>query len=119
VLLLDTDLNQNSDEDRALTHHLYGGDDAYRMKQEIILGIGGARRLHTLGLEIHAYHLDQGHAAFLTLELLNRSRVAPEDIAPGEEPYDISEVRSRCVFTTHTPVEAGLAYDLFERSLPG
>jgi glycogen phosphorylase len=122
VLLLDTDLDQNSQEDRALTHYLYGGDDAYRMKQEIILGIGGVRLLHALGFEIRTYHLNEGHAAFLTLELLNRSRVAPEDIAPGEEPYDIPAVRSRCVFTTHTPVEAGhdrFAYDLFERLLPG
>jgi glucan phosphorylase len=63
--------------------------------------------LHALGFDIRTYHLNEGHAAFLTLELLNRSRVAPEDLAPGEEPYDIPEVRSRCVFTTHTPVEAG------------
>ncbi|HUN98630.1 MAG TPA: alpha-glucan family phosphorylase, partial [Bradyrhizobium sp.] len=122
ILLLDTDLDQNSREDRALTHYLYGGDDAYRLKQEIILGIGGVRLLHALGFDIHTYHLNEGHAAFLTLELLNRWRVAPADLAPGEDPYDIPEVRSRCVFTTHTPVEAGhdhFAYDLFERMLPG
>ncbi len=121
ILLLDTDLDQNSKEDRALTDYLYGGDDTYRLKQEIILGIGGVRLLRALGFDIHTHHLNEGHAAFLTLELLNRYRVAPEDLAPGEELYDIPEVRSQCVFTSHTPVEAGhdrFAYDLVERSLP-
>jgi starch phosphorylase len=120
VLLLDADLEQNAADDRTLTHYLYGGDEAYRLKQEIILGIGGIRLLRALGFDIHTYHLNEGHAALLTLDLLNRSRVAPEDLAPGEEPYDIPEVRSRCVFTTHTPVEAGhdrFSYDLFERLL--
>ncbi len=121
-MLLDTDLDQNSQEDRTLTHYLYGGDDAYRLKQEIILGIGGMRLLQALGFTIRTYHLNEGHAALLTLELLNRARVAPEDLAPSEELYDIPEVRSHCVFTTHTPVEAGydrFSYDLFERMLPG
>jgi starch phosphorylase len=121
VLLLDADLDQNSPHDRTLTHYLYGGDEAYRLKQEIILGIGGIRLLRALGFDIHTYHLNEGHAALLTLDLLNRFRVAPEDLAPGEEPYDVPEVRSRCVFTTHTPVEAGhdrFSYDLFERLLP-
>lgn len=122
ILLLDTDLEQNSNEDRTLTHYLYGGDDTYRLKQEIVLGIGGVRLLHALGFDIHTYHLNEGHAAFLTLELLNRWRVAPEDLAPDEEPYDIPEVRAHCVFTTHTPVEAGhdrFSYPLFARLLPG
>jgi glycogen phosphorylase len=121
ILLLDTDLEQNSADDRTLTHYLYGGDDAYRLKQEIVLGIGGVRLLHALGFDIRTYHLNEGHAAFLTLELLNRGRVAPEDLAPGEEHYDIPEVRAHCVFTTHTPVEAGhdrFSYDLVERFLP-
>jgi starch phosphorylase len=121
VLLLDADLDQNHPDDRTLTHYLYGGDEAYRLKQEIILGIGGIRLLRALGFDIHTYHLNEGHAALLTLDLLNRARVAPEDLAPGEGPYDIPEVRSRCVFTTHTPVEAGhdrFAYELFERLLP-
>lgn len=122
ILLLDTDLDQNTTEDRALTHYLYGGDDAYRLKQEIILGIAGIRMLRALGLEVHTYHLNEGHAALLTLDLLNRWRVAPEELAPDEPPYDVAEVRSRCVFTTHTPVEAGhdrFSYELFERLLPG
>lgn len=121
IVLLDTDLDQNSAEDRTLTHHLYGGDNAYRLKQEIILGIGGIRALRALGFDIHKHHLNEGHAALLTLDLLNRWRVAPEDLAPGEEPYEIGEVRSRCVFTTHTPVEAGhdrYSYELFQRFMP-
>ncbi|HTT78692.1 MAG TPA: alpha-glucan family phosphorylase [Stellaceae bacterium] len=121
VLLLDTDLEQNAAEDRTLTHYLYGGDDAYRLQQEIILGIGGIRILRALGFDIRTYHMNEGHAALLTLDLLDRWRVAPEDLAPDEPPYDIAEVRSRCVFTTHTPVEAGhdrFSYDLFERLLP-
>src|SRR5262249_54335043 len=80
------------------------------------------RLLRALGFDIHTYHLNEGHAALLTLDLLNRARIAPEDLTPGEELYDIPEVRSMCVFTTHTPVEAGhdrFSYDLFERLLPG
>lgn len=122
ILFLDTNLDQNAEEDRALTHYLYGGDDTYRLKQEIILGIGGIRILRTLGFEIHTYHLNEGHAALLTLDLLNRFRVAPEDLAPNEAPYDVADVRSMCVFTTHTPVEAGhdrFSYELFDRLLPG
>jgi starch phosphorylase len=121
VLLLDTDLDQNDDEDRDLTRNLYGGDDTYRIKQEIVLGIGGLRLLRALGFELHTYHLNEGHAAMLTLDLLNRWRVLPTDQIEGESPYDIAEVRERCVFTTHTPVEAGydrFSYDLFERMLP-
>ncbi|HMD65581.1 MAG TPA: alpha-glucan family phosphorylase [Stellaceae bacterium] len=122
VLLLDADLEQNGPDDRTLTHHLYGGDEAYRLKQEIILGVGGIRILRALGFDIHIYHLNEGHAALLTLDLLNRWHVAPEDLAPNEPPYDVAEVRARCVFTTHTPVEAGhdrFSYDLFEQLLPG
>lgn len=122
ILLLDTDLDQNNADDRTLTHYLYGGDDAYRLKQEMILGIGGVRLLQALGFTIRTYHLNEGHAAFLTLELLNRWRVAPEDLAPSVDLYDIPEVRSHCVFTTHTPVEAGhdrFSYELFQQLLPG
>jgi starch phosphorylase len=121
ILLLDTDLDVNSADDRTLTHFLYGGDDLYRLKQEIVLGIGGVRILRALGFELHTYHLNEGHAALLTLELLNHWRVAPEDLIAGEAPYDIAEVRARCVFTTHTPVEAGhdrFSYELFGRLLP-
>lgn len=121
ILLLDTDLDQNSQDDRMLTHFLYGGDDAYRLKQEIVLGIGGIRILHALGFDIDTYHLNEGHAALLVLDLLNRYRIAQEEVRLGESIYDIAEVRERCVFTTHTPVEAGhdqFSYDLFEQLLP-
>jgi glycogen phosphorylase len=121
ILFLDTDCDQNGEEDRALTHYLYGGDDTYRLKQEIVLGIGGIRILRALGFDLHTYHLNEGHAALLTLDLLNRWRIPPEERLAGESAYDVSEVRERCVFTTHTPVEAAqdrFPYDLFERLLP-
>jgi starch phosphorylase len=111
VLLLDTDLDQNSAGDRQITDHLYGGDDAYRLKQEIVLGIGGARILQALGFNIDTYHLNEGHAALLTLHLLRYFRQPAEDVGPGESPYNHAQVRERCIFTTHTPVEA--AFDKF------
>lgn len=122
ILLLDTDLEQNSDDDRQITHFLYGGAEAYRLKQEIVLGLGGFRLLRALGFDIHTYHLNEGHAALLTLDLLKRYRVPSEFVEPGEPVYDVAELRERCVFTTHTPVEAGhdqFSYDLFERLVPG
>jgi starch phosphorylase len=115
VLLLDTDLDQNSPGDRQITDHLYGGDDAYRLKQEIVLGIGGARMLQALGFNIDTYHLNEGHAALLTLHLLRYFRQPAEDVGPGESPYDHAQVRERCIFTTHTPVEA--AFDKFSYPL--
>ena len=122
ILLLDTQLDQNGEQERTLTHYLYGGDEVYRLKQEIILGIGGIRILRAIGFDLHTYHLNEGHAALLALDLLNRWRIPPQDLAPGEPAYDIAEVRARCVFTTHTPVEAGqdrFSYERFERLLPG
>jgi glycogen phosphorylase len=121
ILLLDTDLEQNSSADRSLTHHLYGGDEECRLKQEIVLGIGGTRLLRALGFEIHTYHLNEGHAALLTLELLSRRRLPPGHNGEGDR-FDVARVRETCVFTTHTPVEAGhdrFAYSLFDRLLPG
>jgi starch phosphorylase len=120
VLLLDTDLDENEAEDRRLTDRLYGGDDAYRLKQEVVLGIGGFRLLRALGFEINTHHLNEGHSALLTLELLKRHRLMPEMVRPGDCAYDAQEVRARCVFTTHTPVDAGqdrFAYPLVERVL--
>ncbi len=107
ILFLDTDLDQNSNDDRALTNYLYRDDEAYRLKQEIILGIGGVRLLRALDFDIRTYHLNEGHTALLTLELLNRHRIQPQNLAPGELPYQVDEVRESCVFTTHTPIEAG------------
>jgi len=120
VILLDTDLAENGPADRELTHYLYGGDQAYRLKQEIVLGIGGARMLHALGFRVRQYHMNEGHAALLCLELLNRYAYPSGDVHAGESPYDIPRVRELCNFTTHTPVEAGhdkFPYDLVQRVL--
>ena len=120
VLLLDTDLEENRREDREITHYLYGGDETYRLKQEIVLGIGGVRLLQALGFKIRQYHMNEGHSALLGLELLQRYLYPPEDLRPGEPPYDIPRVRELCSFTTHTPVEAGhdrFAYELVQRVL--
>lgn len=117
VLLLDTDLEQNDVHDRQITHCLYGGDEVYRLKQEVVLGIGGLRVLDALGFDIETYHMNEGHAALLTVELLRRFR---RTVAPPPRPngVDAARVRDLCIFTTHTPVDAGhdrFSYDLFRR----
>jgi starch phosphorylase len=120
VLLLDTDLDENRREDREITHYLYGGDETYRLKQEIVLGIGGMWMLQALGFKIRHYHMNEGHSALLGLELLRRHARTPEFVRLGESLYDIPQVRELCSFTTHTPVEAGLdrfAYDMVQRVL--
>jgi len=122
VILLDTDLAANRSEDREITHYLYGGDEAYRLKQEIVLGIGGVRMLQALGFEISTYHMNEGHAALLGVELLQRHAYAPEDVRAGEPRYNVPKVRDLCCFTTHTPVEAGhdrFPYELVSRLLDG
>ena len=118
VILLDTELSENSPDDRTITNRLYGGDDSYRLKQEMVLGIGGTRLLHALGFSIQAYHMNEGHSAFLGLELLRRFAYAPQDVRPGEPVYDVPRVRDLCRFTTHTPVDAGhdrFSYELASR----
>ena len=120
VVLLDTDLAENQAEERELTHYLYGGDESYRLKQEMVLGIGGVRMLAALGFTIRKYHLNEGHAALLTLELLRRLAHDPQEAGSAGLHYDVPAVRQRCVFTTHTPVEAGhdqFSYELAERLL--
>jgi starch phosphorylase len=120
VILLDTDLEENNAEDRQITHYLYGGDAAYRLKQEIVLGIGGMRMLQALGFRLRQYHLNEGHSALLALELLRRYAYPAEDVRPGESPFDVPRVRELCNFTTHTPVEAGhdkFPYELVQRVL--
>lgn len=120
VLLLDTDLNENHRDDREITHYLYGGDNVYRLKQEIVLGIGGVRLLQALGFTVRHYHMNEGHSALLGLELLRRYAYSSEELRPGESHYDIPRVRDLCSFTTHTPVEAGhdrFGYDLVQRVL--
>jgi len=115
VLLLDADLEENHPEDRNITHSLYGDDGANRLKQEAVLGIGGVRLLQALGFEIRQYHMNEGHSALLGLELLRRHAHRPEELRPGESPYDVPLVRGLCCFTTHTPVEAG--HDRFDYGL--
>jgi len=120
VLFLDTDIPGNLPEDRKITDHLYGGDKDYRLKQEIVLGIGGARLLKILGFQVRKYHLNEGHASLLTLELLNHHRRPVEDTWDERASWDTRGVQEKCVFTTHTPVEAGhdrFSYDMVERIL--
>lgn len=119
IILLDTDVNENTADDRQITHHLYGGDTAYRLKQEIVLGVGGMRLLQALGFDVYQYHMNEGHSAMLAIELLRRYAYPSEDLRPGESPYDLPRVREMCCFTTHTPVEAGhdhFPYDLVQRT---
>ena len=115
VMFLDTNLPENSKEDRELTDHLYGGDDSYRIKQEVILGVGGVKMLRKLGFQIKKYHMNEGHAAFLTLELLHEYKKDIEAVWDESLVWDFETVRELCVFTTHTPVEAG--HDKFSYNL--
>ena len=114
VYLLDTDLTENAPQDRELTHYLYGRDTAYRLAQEIILGIGGVKMLRALGhTSIEHFHMNEGHASLLTLELLDEQvRKRHGDSITTE---DITAVHDQCVFTTHTPVPAG--HDKFPMEL--
>ncbi|MCX6967981.1 MAG: alpha-glucan family phosphorylase [Verrucomicrobia bacterium] len=106
VYFLDTDLPENSEQDRRLTDYLYGGDARYRLCQEIVLGIGGVRMLRALGYRnIGRYHMNEGHASLLTLELLDEA--AHNAGREGFNREDIEAVKRVCVFTTHTPVPAG------------
>ena len=105
IYLLDTDLEPNGGWDRGLTDHLYGGDTNYRLQQEIVLGMGGVRMANALGLNVNVYHMNEGHAALLTLALLESEMGGGPAGAPTE--FDLAAVRSKCVFTTHTPVPAG------------
>jgi starch phosphorylase len=106
VYFLDADLPSNAVSDRNLTGTLYGGDSYYRLCQEVVLGIGGVRILRALGYnDLTRYHMNEGHAALLSLELLaEEAREAGRASIRGE---DIERVRGKCVFTTHTPVPAG------------
>jgi starch phosphorylase len=117
VLLLDTDVPSNHADDRAITNELYGGGESYRLAQEVVLGIGGMRLLHALGFRVRRYHMNEGHSALLTLELLNRFRYAEADVRRDESAYDVPRVRAHCNFTTHTPVEAD--HDKFSYELVG
>jgi starch phosphorylase len=96
ILFLDTDVEGNAPEDRAITDFLYGGDERYRLKQEIVLGIGGVRMLEALNFKVRKYHMNEGHSSFLAYELLRKNN------------NDVEKVKRMCIFTTHTPVDAGI-----------
>jgi glycogen phosphorylase len=114
LFLLDTDFEANSDEDRFVTHHLYGGDNENRLKQEMLLGLGGIRALKRLGIETEIYHCNEGHAAMIGLERL--SDLVSKFNLKYSEAKEI--IRSSTLFTTHTPVPAGhdsFHVDMFKR----
>ena len=103
ILFLDTDVEGNAPEDREITDYLYGGDKRYRFKQEIVLGIGGVKLLKELSFKVRKYHMNEGHSALLTFELLRKNSM------------DAEKVQNLCVFTTHTPIEA--AFDQFSYNM--
>ena len=113
LILLDTNIQDNTESDRKLTSWLYGGDDRYRIIQEIILGIGGIRMLRALGYnELERFHMNEGHAAFLSLELLKEKQTTEQ------KALNYQSVRDQCIFTTHTSVPAGhdhFSYDLVQQ----
>ena len=114
VYFLDADLPANSEWDKTLTHFLYCGDQHYRLCQEVILGIGGVRMLRALGYnDIERFHMNEGHASLLVLELLDEEARKAARASINHD--DVEAVRQKCVFTTHTPVPAG--HDQFPKEL--
>ena len=111
LYLLDTDFEANLEEDRQITHYLYGGDWENRLKQEILLGIGGIRALRALGIKHDVFHCNEGHAAFIGVERI-RDLVNHRKLSFSEA---LEVVRSSSLFTTHTPVPAG--HDAFPESM--
>lgn len=105
VFLLDTDIEGNDPWDRHLTDHLYGGDTFYRLCQETVLGLGGIHLLHALGCRPEVHHMNEGHAALLSIGLLE-DHLAGRPITQASD-ADFEHVKQQCVFTTHTPVPAG------------
>lgn len=116
IYFLDTDLEKNKDKYKNLTGKLYGGNNEYRLMQEIVLGRAGVKILSNLGYaNIKKYHLNEGHAGLATIELLLKHK--PKPILPSTERGEkiIKEIRESCIFTTHTPVKAG--HDIFSLDL--
>jgi starch phosphorylase len=111
LFLLDCDVDGNSPQDRELTSRLYGGDLRTRIRQELVLGVGGVKALRELGIRPGVYHLNEGHSAFVPLEVI-RQRMAEDGLTFDEA---LREVANRTVFTTHTPVPAG--HDRFDSRL--
>src|SRR5262245_4527639 len=110
VYLLDTNRPENEQHFRDLTLRVYGGDSTTRIMQEILLGIGGVRLLRLLGVQPKVFHMNEGHAAFLTLELIREKMAAGKNFPEAQQ-----LTREECLFTTHTPVEAG--HDRFSADL--
>ena len=110
VFLLDTNLPENTPADREITHKLYGGNETVRIQQEVVLGIGGVKALRALRLNPSVWHINEGHAAFLVLELMRELTAQGVEFAAAKE-----AVAAACVFTSHTPVAAG--HDVFSREL--
>jgi starch phosphorylase len=110
VYLLDADRPENSQHYRDLTRRVYGGDNTMRIMQEVLLGVGGVRLLRRLGVAPSVFHMNEGHAAFLTLELMREKVAAGQSFADAQ-----AQTRQQCIFTTHTPVEAG--HDRFNSDL--
>ncbi|HOC55704.1 MAG TPA: alpha-glucan family phosphorylase [Verrucomicrobiota bacterium] len=110
VYLLDANLPENEQHFRDLTQRVYGGDSTTRIMQEMLLGIGGVRLLRALGVKPSVFHMNEGHAAFLTLELMREKLVAGKSLEEA-----LSQTKAECIFTTHTPVEAG--HDRFSADL--
>ena len=111
LYLLDTDYPENQEQDRSVTHHLYGGDNENRLKQEILLGLGGIRALNKLGYNSDVYHCNEGHAAFVGIERIMNLMV--NEGLTFAEAKEI--VRASTIFTTHTPVPAG--HDSFHKDM--
>ncbi len=111
LYLLDANIPANNDEDRALTARLYGGDQRTRIRQEMLLGIGGVKALNALGIEPAVYHMNEGHSAFAPLEII-RDRMQDDGLSFDNA---LRETAASCVFTTHTPVPAG--HDRFSEEL--
>ncbi len=110
VYLLDSNVDENSKPDREITYKLYGGDEQVRIQQELLLGVGGVRALRALNLAPAVWHINEGHAAFMVLELMREQMAAGLDFAAAHE-----ATSAQCVFTTHTPVAAG--HDVFSQEL--
>src|SRR5215813_11543363 len=110
VYLLDCNREENERHFRDLTLRVYGGDSTTRIMQEVLLGVGGVRLLRTLGVQPSTFHMNEGHAAFLALELIREKLTASKSLKDA-----MDETRAECIFTTHTPVEAG--HDRFNPDL--
>ena len=123
VIFLDTDINENNEEFRKITRNLYGGDQWMRFAQEMVLGIGGVRMLREMNYKhLETFHMNEGHAAFLTLELLKETKRSLYEVWDADAVWDVHAVQEKAVFTTHTPVPAGhdrFSYEHVQKMMQG